>query len=202
MEKKVLVQYVFMGLRGSIRAFLNLRLLLIFVDKDVRISRWKNLEVGKRFRIFHGSTLSAGGKGIIVHDDVKIGRFSTVEVVMGSAKSNSKIELKSGVAIGDYCYLGGAGGLVIGENTITGQFVSFHPENHVWSIDRPGKKNGVTRLGIVIGQNCWIGAKVTILDGSTIGNNSIVAAGAVVKGEFPDNVLIAGVPAKVKRHLN
>ena len=48
-----------------------------------------------------------------------------------------------------------------------------------------------------IGNNCWIGAKVTILDGTKIGNGCFVAAGAVVYGEYPDNVIIGGVPAKI-----
>lgn len=201
MEVKVFVSYGLMAIRGFLRAFLHRRLILFFIDRDVRISQWKNLQIGKRVRVLFGSTLSAGGRGIVLHDNVKIGRYSIVEVVMGRSQSRSIIELKEGVAVGDYCYLGGAGGLVIGKNTITGQYVSFHPENHVWSNNTPGKLNGVTRQGISIGENCWIGAKATILDGSTIGNNSIIAAGSVVKGEFPDNVLIAGVPAKVKRHL-
>ena len=50
---------------------------------------------------------------------------------------------------------------------------------------------------VKIGKNCWIGAKVTILDGARIGNNCIVAAGAVVRGEFPDNCIIGGVPANI-----
>ena len=61
------------------------------------------------------------------------------------------------------------------------------------------KHQGVSRKGIVIGDNCWIGAKVTILDGVRIGNSCVIAAGAVVKGEFPDHCVIAGVPARVIR---
>jgi len=50
---------------------------------------------------------------------------------------------------------------------------------------------------IVIGNNVFIGYGVTILLGTKIGDNSVVAAGAVVKGTFPDGVIIGGVPAKV-----
>ena len=89
---------------------------------------------------------------------------------------------------GEYSYLGGAGGLKIGKNTITGQYFSCHPENHIWTIEGIGKYNGVTREGISVGDNCWIGSKVTILDGSKLGNNLVVAAGSVVKGVFPDNI--------------
>lgn len=51
-----------------------------------------------------------------------------------------------------------------------------------------------------IGNDCWIGAKATILDGTVIGDHCIVAAGAVVKGVFPDNVIIGGVPARIIKY--
>ena len=54
--------------------------------------------------------------------------------------------------------------------------------------------------GVKIGCNCWIGAKVTILDGTEIGNGCVVAAGAVVTGKFPDNVIIGGIPAKILKY--
>jgi acetyltransferase-like isoleucine patch superfamily enzyme len=55
----------------------------------------------------------------------------------------------------------------------------------------------VNRKGIKIGKNCWIGSKVSILDGVQLGNGCIVAAGAVVTKSFPDNSIIGGVPAKL-----
>lgn len=59
-----------------------------------------------------------------------------------------------------------------------------------------GKKRILGRAyGVKIGNNCWIGAKAIILDGTKIGNGCIIAAGSVVRGEFPDNVIIGGVPA-------
>ena len=48
-----------------------------------------------------------------------------------------------------------------------------------------------------MGNNVWIGAKVTFLDGSFVDDNSIVAAGAVVNGIYPNNSIIGGVPAKI-----
>ena len=65
----------------------------------------------------------------------------------------------------------------------------------------PIRLQGVNHQGIKIGNNVWIGAKATFLDGSVVGNNSIVAAGAVVRGIFPDNVIIGGVPAKIIKKI-
>ena len=52
-----------------------------------------------------------------------------------------------------------------------------------------------------IGVNCWIGAKVTILDGVSIGEGCVIAAGAVVKEDIPPHSLVAGVPARLIRRL-
>lgn len=54
---------------------------------------------------------------------------------------------------------------------------------------------------ITIGENVWIGANATICPGVTLGNNVVVGAGAVVTKNFPDNVVIGGVPAKIIKHV-
>jgi acetyltransferase-like isoleucine patch superfamily enzyme len=83
----------------------------------------------------------------------------------------------------------------IGKNTRTGQYFSAHLENHIFTNSKSLiRHQGVARTGIMIGENCWVGSKVTILDGVTIGNNCVIAA-AVVTGSFLDDILIGGVPA-------
>jgi len=64
-------------------------------------------------------------------------------------------------------------------------------------IDIPIRLQGVTRQGIVIEDDCWIGAKVTFLDGAHVGRGCVIAAGAVVRGEIPAYSIAAGVPARV-----
>ena len=75
-------------------------------------------------------------------------------------------------------------------------------ENH--GID-PQKKYAEQILisnDVKIGRNCWIGEKVTILPGVTIGNNVIIGAGSVVTKSFEDNTIIAGCPAKCIKKYN
>ena len=55
--------------------------------------------------------------------------------------------------------------------------------------------------GIILGNNIWVGARVTFLDGCEVGDNCVVAAGAVVNGIFPANSVIGGVPAKVLKAI-
>ncbi|ODN05885.1 Maltose O-acetyltransferase [Orchesella cincta] len=67
-------------------------------------------------------------------------------------------------------------------------------------LDDPGNYFELTGP-VKIGNNCWLGGGAIICPGVTIGNNVIVGAGAVVTKSFPDNVVIAGNPAKVIRHM-
>ena len=105
-------------------------------------------------------------------------------------------------AFGRFTEFGAAGGIEIGKNVISGSYISFHSENHIFS-DKTKliREQGVTSKGIKLGNNIWIGAKVTFLDGSKIGDNCVVAAGAVVNGEFPNNVVIGGIPAKILKEI-
>ena len=81
----------------------------------------------------------------------------------------------------------------------------MHSENHNFSDSEILiKDQGVNRKGIIIGNNCWIGSKATILDGVVIEDGVIIAAGAVVKeGVYNSNGIYGGVPAKfLKMRIN
>jgi acetyltransferase-like isoleucine patch superfamily enzyme len=81
-----------------------------------------------------------------------------------------------------------------------GQRVSFHSENHKFDrIDIPIRLQGVSRQGITIEDDCWVGANVTFLDGAHVGRGCVIGAGSVVKGTIPPYSVIAGAPAKVLR---
>lgn len=78
--------------------------------------------------------------------------------------------------------------------------MSFHAENHQYQdLQTPIRLQGETRQGIIVDDDCWIGAKSTILDGVHIQKESVVAAGSVVTKNVPAGSIVAGVPAKVLR---
>ncbi|QQO07621.1 sugar O-acetyltransferase [Breznakiella homolactica] len=90
------------------------------------------------------------------------------------------------VTIGDYC--------MIGPNTLISTV--GHP------LSPKGRRAKMAQAKpVTIGDNVWIGGSCTILPGVTIGNNVVVAAGAVVTKDVPDNSVAAGVPAKVIKRL-
>ena len=62
-------------------------------------------------------------------------------------------------------------------------------------------RDHVGKLPVHIGNDCFIGTGCIILKGTVLGDNCVVGAGSVVHGEFPDNCVIAGNPAKMIKHL-
>ncbi len=171
----------------------------LFVGRNVRFFNAHKMDLGRWVKLGDGVSLSALGKGkLTIGNRSGIGAFSRVIVSTSFNNVGEFIHIGENVGIGEFAYLGGGGGLTIGDDCIVGQYFSCHPENHNYADNkRLIREQGVTRKGISIGKNCWIGSKVTVLDGVTIGDNCVIAAGAVVTKSMPANSVIGGVPAKV-----
>lgn len=90
------------------------------------------------------------------------------------------------------------GGITIEDGALIGPGVSLITENHS---EVPELRQHVYGRPIVIKRKAWLGAGVTVLPGVTIGENAIVAAGAVVSKDVPDNTIVGGIPAKVIRKI-
>ena len=141
--------------------------------------------------------------GLVLGRNFKLGSFSKIKCSGSLQKLGKGIYIGDGVGISEFAYLGGTGGVSVGDDCIIGQYFSTHPENHIFANPKMTiKSQGTTAEGIQIGSNCWIGSKVTVLDGTSIGSNSVVAAGSVVRGKFKNNLIIAGVPAKIIGHIS
>lgn len=87
-----------------------------------------------------------------------------------------------------------------GNNVMVGPNVDIYTVNH--PLTKQGRRDYLAKASpVTIGNDVWIGGRVVITPGVTLGDNVVVASGAVVTKNFPDNVLIGGVPAKVLRSL-
>lgn len=121
-------------------------------------------------------------------------RYGSIEIQ--ARYENSRIVIGNNVWTNNNIFLCGAKFIEIGDNTLIGQNVTImdheahgiEPENRL----SPGKIGRV-----IIGKNVWIGNNVSILKDSIIGDNVIIATGAVVTKSFPSNIVIGGVPAKI-----
>jgi maltose O-acetyltransferase len=83
---------------------------------------------------------------------------------------------------------------------MVGPNVDIYTVNH--PLTKQGRRDYLAKASpVTIGNDVWIGGRVVITPGVTLGDNVVVASGAVVTKNFPDNVLIGGVPAKVLRSL-
>ena len=103
------------------------------------------------------------------------------------------IELGKNVFINHACSFLDMGGITIQDDVLIGPRVNLVTENH--PLD-PSDRRALLANPIVIKRNAWIGAGATILPGVTIGENAVIAAGAVVSKDVPANTVVAGVPAK------
>ena len=91
--------------------------------------------------------------------------------------------------------------LVIGKNSVIASGVHIIDSNgHILNSNNRTKGRDIP-ADIIIGENVWIGLNSVILKATIIGNNSVVAAGSIVKGEYPANSLIQGNPAKLVKIL-
>ena len=88
--------------------------------------------------------------------------------------------------------------MTIGDGSQIGHDVVFATLDHL--ID-PARRKTTCPAPIVLGRNVWVGAHATILKGVTIGDNAIVAAGAVVTKDVPADTIVGGVPARIIRRI-
>ncbi len=102
------------------------------------------------------------------------------------------------VFINHACSFLDMGGIAIEDDVLIGPRVNLVTENH--PLDPSDRRTLITKP-ILIKRNAWIGAGATILPGVTIGENAIVAAGAVVSKDVLANMIVAGVPAKIIKNI-
>lgn len=108
------------------------------------------------------------------------------------------ITIGKNVFINHGCSFLDLGGITIEDDVLIGPNVQLITENHPL---KPSERKALNLKSILIKKNVWIGAGAIILPGVTVGENSVVAAGAVVAKDVPANVVVGGIPAKILKTL-
>ena len=96
------------------------------------------------------------------------------------------------------CHFQDHGGVTLGDGCQIGHNVVFATLNHGLA---PEDRHTTYPAPIILGRNVWVGSNSTILQGVTIGDNAVVAAGAVVTKDVPADAIVGGVPAKVIKYI-
>ncbi len=167
--------------------------------RNVSIRHPRNIKVGNNVLIDDNCVLDAKGDGtggITIGDNVMIGRNTII------ATKNGRIEIGDNSNIATNCRIGTTSSLKVGKNVLIGgyTYITAGGEHKSDRTDIPiiAQGEGVSR-GIVVDDNVWIGARVTVLDGVTVGRDSIIGACALVTRDIRAFVVAYGVPAKVVR---
>lgn len=108
------------------------------------------------------------------------------------------IRVGKNVFINSGCCFQDQGGIELGDGCLIGHQVVIATLNH--DLD-PQKRGGMFPAPVRLGKNVWVGAHATILAGVTIGDNAVIAAGAVVTRDVPPDTVVGGVPARVIKKI-
>lgn len=168
------------------------------IEAGVRIAYANKIHLGKGVYLDSGVYLHALPNGISIGHDTFIMHHTMLHVF------NFRNLPQAGIKIGHNCFIGefnvmrGQGGVTIGNNVYTGPMVQIVAVNHVYSNpNKPIREQGITAQGITVEDDVWLGANVVVVDGVTIGQGSIIGAGAVVTKDIPPYSIAVGAPAKV-----
>jgi acetyltransferase-like isoleucine patch superfamily enzyme len=111
-----------------------------------------------------------------------------------------RLEVGDGTTFGHHCTVAVAERVEIGRDCLIAELVSIRDHDHSFELpDVPVNEQGQQCSPVRIGDNVWLGSKVTVTKGVTIGSNTIVGANAVVTGDLPPNSIAVGIPARVVR---
>ncbi len=143
---------------------------------------------------------NAGGGEINIFSHPFSNMFGLSQRCIIVAKNGGKIVINEGVGMSG-CTIYSMESITIGRNTDIGSGCKiidndFHPlpYSERYPVER---LDLLKKRPVVIGEGCFLGANSIILKGTTLGKNVVVGAGSVVSGTFPDNVIIAGNPARI-----
>lgn len=176
-------------------ALLNLLERIVYRVRLWRIVLNENIEISSS-AVLSGTCVmdvSKGGK-------ISIGEQTQIHHGVLLMTYGGNIQIGNRCSINPYCLVYGHGGVMIGDDVLIAGGCMIIPANHRFADNaRSIKGQGVTKVGITIESDVWIGHGCSILDGTTIGRGAVIAAGTVVNRDIPPMSVVAGVPAKVIR---
>lgn len=168
----------------------------VYIQNGVEFLGTARIEIGKGVYIFKGVRIDAQGhpnNKIYLANGVAIERNTDIGCL-----ADTVIYIDEETFIAPNVCIAGPGNIKIGKRCMIAAHSGIYANSHNFTNPlEPIKNQGVTRQGIVIEDDCWIGHGVTVLDGVTIGQGSVIGAGTVVNKNIPPFSVAVGVPARV-----
>ena len=183
---------------------------------DVTISMWRHIRTGYKSRhmqhigkssVFKSRVRIIGAENISIGDFTTIGRgtlLSTWDVPY--IEGRPQLVIGSHVSIPENCHISAAQSVIIGNDVLFGKSVTVTDNAHGQSTAEdmalpPGKRNIFSKGPVRICDKVWLGDKVTVLPGVTIGEGAIVGANSVVTKDVPAHAVYTGIPAKLIKQI-
>jgi acetyltransferase-like isoleucine patch superfamily enzyme len=133
-------------------------------------------------------------RGILIGNGVFVGRNTILSC------KNGDIVIEDHANLGFNCEIFSASRVRVGKNILMAAYTYLVGGDHLYDrVDIPVLEQGRTARGIDVGDGVWLGTHVVVADGSTVGRDAIIGAGAVVVGRIPEFAIATGIPARVIR---
>jgi acetyltransferase-like isoleucine patch superfamily enzyme len=191
------------GLRGFLYRLILKMDGMAAIENNVRLRFANHITLKNGVYLDQGSYLHACPGGIEIGEESIVMHGAVLHVYNFRGLPHSGIKIGRDSLIGEYSIIRGQGGVTIGDRVFTSPFTQIIAVNHIFDDPkRPFIDQGITAEGIVIEDDCWLGAGAVITDGVRVGQGSVVAAGAVVTKDVPPHSVVAGVPAKVIKTID
>lgn len=204
------LQFFLAGMKGALGLILRQKLFpgmfmrcgkKVVFGSETLIRCPTKIELGDKVVVSDGAIVDGRSNfdvGMSIGDRTIIGQRALILCKEG------QIRIGEDVGIGAYCglYAVGTNVLEIGNDCMIGPYTYFGGTMyHFQQTDQPMRLQGHDlRGGIKVGNDCWFGAGVSVMDGVTIGNGVVVASGAVVTKDVPEFAVVGGVPARILKY--
>lgn len=174
----------------------------LFIGKNVNLHFHNHISLGSN--VFIGDYTYINGfsrNGFHIGNNVRIREFGWMQATSDLNNPGKGLQISDDVYIGPRSYFGAGGGITIGSKVVIGAGVELLAENHRFEdADTPIQDQGISRKGIQIEDDVWIGNSVIVLDGVHISSGAVIGAGSVVTKDVPANAVVVGNPARILRY--
>ena len=206
-----IVTFLFSGMSGALGLFLrrvfyppmfaSLGKGVVF-GRNLTIRHPHRIRLGQRVILDENCVIDAKGmtnRGIEIGDDVYVGRNTIIYC------KNGNIRIGANVNISSNCQMVSSNDMTLGADIVIGAYtylLSGGGYDYAAGAPRFAQQNGyITKGPLTIGDNCWLGAGVIVLDAACVGEHCVIAGGAVVTEPVPPNSIAGGVPARVIKSI-